>query len=56
MILISRNEFLTARKAGFKCKEPFTRTAHGRKYAISDEDYAMMVKFISKKFKITEYR
>ena len=56
MVLVSKNEFKIASDNGFKCKEPFTRTAHGRKYAISDDDYFKMRKFIKDKFTITEYR
>jgi len=56
MVLISKNEFKKARDCGFKCREPYTRTSHGKKYAVSDDDYIKMMRFIKEKFEIVEYR
>lgn len=55
MVLLSKREFQSVSKIGFKCKEHFTRTAHGRKYAITDDDYFAMCKFFKEKFEVTKY-
>lgn len=56
MVLISKKEFQRAVSLGYKCGEHFTRTAHGKKYAVSDYDYLAICKFFNEKFKITVYK
>lgn len=55
MVLIGKKEFAHARDNGFVCKDPFTRTSHGRTYAVSDRDYSAMTKYMNDKFKVTKY-
>ena len=56
MVLIGKKEFQLAKNNGFECIEHYTRSASGKKYSISDDDYLRMKKFIRNMFKITEYK